>query len=80
MRAAATSLSRRRQHNQQLAGGHSGLAEVPYRCASAPEFHRTFPILAAGHDSRLREQFIRISSGYAMVGTMSTQGGGYVVR
>jgi hypothetical protein len=44
----------------QLAGGHSGLAEVPYRCATAPEFHRTFPSLAAGHDDRPREQLIEM--------------------
>src|SRR5262245_30317093 len=34
-----------RRHDNRFAGGHSGLAEVPYRCATAPEFHRTFPVL-----------------------------------
>jgi hypothetical protein len=37
-------LARRTASRSELAAGHSGLAEVPYRCATAPDFHRTFPI------------------------------------
>lgn len=48
-----------RRHDSWLAGGHSGLAEVPYRCATAPDFHRTFPV-AAGYDSRPREHMIEL--------------------